>query len=112
MGTSPVVAYVWALAICLVMLLIAAIVAIVIPNKPGGQDIRTRRVAYWICFVIMAVAAFCINMWLSSDIKIPSKHDAYVTASAIATGVAALLYIVIGLILSKGMKRSKLGSWF
>lgn len=112
MGTSVLVAYVWALVICLVVLLIAAIIANLIPNKPGGKDITQRKRWYWICFVIAVGLSFGINMIIASKIAIPSKHDAYVTATAISAGICAILYILIGLGLSKGMKRSKLGAWF
>ena len=112
MGTSVVVAYVWALVICIVALLLAAVVAYMIPNKPGGKDISQRRVWYWVLFVVAVVVALCINMVLASKISIPSKHDAYMMATAISTVVCAAVYVVLGVCLSKGMKRSKLGSWF
>ncbi|MDE6143532.1 MAG: hypothetical protein K2F94_05595 [Muribaculaceae bacterium] len=112
MGTSVITAYVWAIIICLVFILIAIIIANLIPNKPGGKDISQRKTWYWICFVLTVGLSFGINMYLASDIKIPSKHDAYVTATAISAGVAAVLYIILGVVLSKGMKRSKIGSWF
>lgn len=112
MGTSVIVAYVWALVICLILLLIAAIIANLIPNKPGGKDISQRKTWYWICFVLTIGLAFGINMVIASKIMIPTKHAAYVTAAAISAGVAGALYIILGVGLSKGMKRSKLGSWF
>lgn len=112
MGTSVIVAYVWALVICLVCLLIAAVIANLIPNKPGGKDISQRRTWYWICFVAAVGLSFGINVIIASKIAIPSKHDAYMTAAAISAGICAVLYILVGLGLAKGMKRSKLGSWF
>jgi len=112
MGTSVITAYAWAIVICIVLLIIAAIIANLIPNKPGGKDISQRKAWYWICFVLVILLSFGINWFFANDIKIPSKHDDYVTATVIATGVAAILYIIIGIGLSKGMKRSKLGSWF
>lgn len=112
MGTSPVIAYVWAIAICLVCILVAAIIANMIPNTPGGKDITKRKVWFWIIFVLAVVLTFVVNLIIAGGIKVPSKHDDYMLASAIATGIGAVLYILIGLCLSKGMKRSKLGSWF
>lgn len=112
MGTSVITAYAWALVICIVFILIAAIIANLIPNKPGGKDISQRKTWFWICFVLVVLISFGINWILASDIKIPSKHSDYVTATAISTAIAAILYILIGIGLSKGMKRSKLGSWF
>lgn len=112
MGTSVVVAYVWALVICIVALLVAAVIAYMIPNKPGGKDISQRRVWYWVLFVVAIAVSLCINMILASKISIPSKHDAYMVAAAISAVVCAVVYVLIGLCLSKGMKRSKLGSWF
>ncbi|MDE6741235.1 MAG: hypothetical protein K2J58_02770 [Muribaculaceae bacterium] len=112
MGTSTAVAYVWAIIISLVLLLLAAIIAYMIPNKPRGKDIGQRRVWFWVLFIVVIIASFGLNAWIASDIKIPSKHSAYLTASAIATGVAAVVYLIIGFGLSKGMQKSKLGSWF
>lgn len=112
MGTSVIVAYVWALVICLVLLLIAAVIANLIPNKPGGKDIAQRRTWYWICFVATIGLSFGINMVIAAKILIPSKHDAYVTAAAISAGIAGVLFLLLGIGLSKGMKRTKLGSWF
>lgn len=112
MGTSVVVAYVWALVICIAMLLVAGIVAFIIPNKPGGKDISQRRMWYWVLCVVAIVATLCVNMVLASKISIPSKHDAFMMAAAISTVVCAAVYVIAGICLSKGMKRSKLGSWF
>lgn len=112
MGTSVTIAYVWAIVASLVFLLIAALVSNMILNKPGGKDITQRRIWYWVLFVIAVGGGFAINMVLAAGIKIPSKHADFVMHSAIAAGVAALIYILLGLCLSKGMKRSKLGSWF
>ncbi|MDE6379196.1 MAG: hypothetical protein K2L11_01890 [Muribaculaceae bacterium] len=112
MGTSTSVAYIWAIVISLVLLLLAAIIAYMIPNKPRGKDIAQRRTWYWVLFVIVIVASFGLNAWIANGILIPSKHAAYLTAAAIATGVAAVIYLVLGIGLSKGMKKSKLGSWF
>lgn len=112
MGTSVATAYIWAVVISLVVLLIAVIIANMIPNKPGGKDIGQRRAWYWVLFVVAIGATFGINMMLASSIMVPSKKDAFITASAISAGVAALIYIIMGLVLSKGMKRSKIGSWF
>lgn len=112
MGTSVIVAYVWALVLCLACLLIAAVIANLIANKPGGKDIAQRKTWYWIFFVVAVGLSFGINMVIASKIGIPSKHSAYVTASAISAGVCAVLYILLGLGLAKGMKRSKIGSWF
>lgn len=112
MGTSVVVAYVWGVVISLVLILIAAIIANLIPNKPGGKDISQRKTWYWICFVLAVGLTFGINMIIAKGILIPSKHADYVTASAISAGVAAVIYLIIGIVLSKSMKRSKLGAWF
>lgn len=112
MGTSPAVAYVWAIVISLFLLVVAIVVANMIPNKPGGKDISQRRVWFWILFIVVIAASFGLNFWIGSGIKIPTKHAAYLTASAIATGVGAVIYLVLGIVLSKAMKRSKLGSWF
>lgn len=112
MGTSPSTAYVWAIIISLVLFLIAALIAYMIPNKPGGKDIKDRKVWYWVLFVAVICVSFGVNYIIGADIKIPTKHAAYLTASAIATGVGAVLYLILGILLSKMMPKSKPGSWF
>ena len=112
MGPSTSVAYIWAIVISLVFLLIAAIVANLISNKPGGADIKRRRTWYWVLFVIAIAATLAINIYTAYTIKVPTKHSAYMTAAGISTAVGAVVYILLGLGLSKGMSRSKLGSWF
>ncbi|MDE6577482.1 MAG: hypothetical protein K2J82_11740 [Muribaculaceae bacterium] len=112
MGTSSSVAYVWAIVFCLVFLLIAAIVAFLIPNKPGGKDIGQRKMWFWIFFVLSVALGFCINFFIANGIVIPTRHADYMTASGYAAGIGALIYIVLGIVISKGMKHSKLGDWF
>ena len=112
MGTSVVVAYVWAVVISLALLLIAIIIANLIPNRPGGKDISQRRMWFWVLFVVTAVASFGVNFWIANGIKIPSKHADFMLAAAISAGVAVVIYVLLGFILSKAMKRSKLGTWF
>lgn len=112
MGPSTSVAYIWAIVISLVFLVISAIVANMISNKPGGRDIKQRRTWYWILFVLALVVMIGINIFLAYTIKVPTRHSAYMTATGISTAVGAVLYILLGVFLSKGLSRSKLGSWF
>ena len=112
MGTSPSVAYVWAIVISLLLFLVAVIIAYMIPNKPGGKDISSRKMWFWVLFVVVIVASFGVNYYIGSGIKIPTKYAAYLTASAISTGVGAVIYLILGVVLSKMMPTSKLGSWF
>lgn len=112
MGTTPSVAYIVAIIICIFLFLVAVVISNMIPNQPGGKDIIQRRVWYWILFAATVSVTFGVNYIIGSGIAIPSKHAAYLTASGIGTGIAAAIYLILGICLSKGMKRSKIGSWF
>lgn len=112
MGPNTSVAYVWAIVISLVFLLIAAIIANLISNKPGGKDISQRRTWFWVCFILAVATMLAINFTVAFGIKVPTRHDAYMTAAGVSAAVGAVIYILLGLGLSKGMSRSKLGSWF
>lgn len=112
MGNNPSMAYVVALIISILSLLIAAGITYAIPNRPGGSDIKTSKVWFYIFMIVTLVLSLVINIYTASTIKIPTRHDAYLSASLWAGGVSVLFYFVVGLLLSKGMSRGKLGRWF
>lgn len=112
MGPSTSVAYVWAIVISLVFLLIAAIIANLISNKPGGRDISQRKTWFWVCFVLALAVMLAVNFIIAYGIHVPTRHSEYLTATGISAAVGAVVYILLGVGLSKGMSRSKLGSWF
>ncbi|MBD5310284.1 MAG: hypothetical protein HDS10_07700 [Bacteroides sp.] len=112
MGPSTSVAYVWAIVISLAFLLIAVIIANLISNKPGGKDVSQRRVWFWVCLVLALAVMLTVNLITAYGIHIPTRHSDYITATGLSTALGALIYVGLGMGLSKGMSRSKIGSWF
>lgn len=115
MHFSVVSAYVIGAVVCLVLFAISALVANLIPYDASKdrKDIGKRRLWFWVISVLVPVAIYIIA-WIAvySDLKVPSQKVSYMTAMGISAGVMFVVYVLLGLILSKVMKSSKLGSWF
>lgn len=105
-------AYMWALVVMIVFLLLAVFIANMILYKPNNPGTTTRRIWFWVCCVLTAVAAFVINYIIGSSITVPAIKNDYLMHTGIACGVAVVLYILIGFGMSKMFPKSKVGTWF
>lgn len=112
MGTSVVLAYVWAAVSLVFFFLLAVIIAGMIQYRPGGNDETMRKIWFWVMCVLASVVGFIVNVIVASGIEVASAKDSYLAQSGIAAAVAFMLFILIGLILSKSFSRSKISSWF
>lgn len=112
MGPGILTAYVWASVILIVMFLVAILSANLISYKPGGSDNSSRKVWFWVLAVLTPVIAFVVNFINSTSIHVKSANNEYVLHSGIAAGVVFVVFIVLGLLLSKAFSRTKLSSWF
>ena len=115
MNGSVVSAYVIGFVVLVVFVLLAVIVANAIPYEMGvaPRDKGKRRMWFWILGVLCPVAVFALCYFLYfQGIRVPSRATAYLTAMSISTGVAFVLYVVIGFALSKIFNHGKLSSWF
>lgn len=116
MNDSVMSAYLIGFVVFIVCMLLAILVANSIKYEAGvnPQDKKKRRLWFWIfaiaCpVIILAVTYFCVY----TDIRIPSKKDAYITSMCISSGAFFVLYVLLGFLLSKVMfKHGKLSSWF
>lgn len=112
MQTSPITAYIVSASVLIVMFIIALVSAQMISFAPDHSDVPRRRVWFWICCLLTPVIAFCVNYSLFyEDITVPTAKDAYILASGIGAGVVLVLFILVGLGLSRS-SRGKLASWF
>ena len=99
-----------AFAVCM---LISIFVANIITDTPDGSSIGKRKIAFWILAVILPIAIFFSNyFFFYTDIRVPSRADAYMNAMCISAGVFFVLYIVLGFALAKICNHGKLSSWF
>lgn len=108
-------AYIIGAIICLVFFAISALVAnlIAYDASKDRKDIGKRRLWFWFFGVSVPLVTFIIS-WVAvyNNLKVPSQKVSYMTAMGISSAVMFVIYIVLGLIISKSMKSSKLGSWF
>lgn len=110
---SIVSAYMWALIIMAVFFLIAVLVSNMIPYKPNDPGTTSRRIWFWVLCVLAVIVGFVINFFaVAGNITVPSLHTKYLLHSSIAAGVALVLYILFGVIVSKLFPKAKVGTWF
>ena len=115
MNSQSLSAYVMALAIALVFLLIAAVISNLIQFEKGShpKDPGKRKMWFWILAILSPIIIFLIGFFVvRSGIKVPSARENYTTALIVGTGLSFIFYVVLGLILSKTFKHGKIGNWF
>lgn len=115
MNDQSLSAYIISVVIALVFLLIAAIISNLIKFEGGSnpKDPGKRRLWFWILGIFCPIVIFLYGFLIvRHDIAVPSMRDKYTTAISIGSGVAFLLYVLLGFLLSKIFKNGKLGNWF
>ena len=115
MNDKSLSAYVIAVIIALVFLLIAAIVSNLIQYEGGSnpKDNAKRKMWFWVFAVICPIVIFLYGFFVvRAGINVPTLRDKYTTALMISLGVAFVLYTLLGFVLSKINKNGKLGHWF
>lgn len=96
----------------IVFFLLAVAVSYLTPNQKGGFDVTKRKLWFWIFAALTPVVAFIINYYQSQDIQVVAHKNKFLMHSGIAAGLTFVLFIIIGIIVSKAAPRTKLGSWF
>ena len=115
MNDKSLSAYIMAIIIAVVFLLIAALISNSIKFEGGTNpgDPAKRRLTFWIfailCPVVDLIYGFLI---VRPSINVPSLVDKYTTALMISAGVALVIYILLGFIISKVFVHGKIGNWF
>lgn len=105
-------AYMWALIIMVGCFLLATIIANLILFKPNNPGTTQRRIWFWSLCVVSGIIGFIINFFIGKNISVPTIQSSYFMHAGIATGVSALLYIIVGVVVSKMFPNSKVGTWF
>jgi len=107
--------YIFALIFMGVAILLAAVISNLIKFEAGAnpKDPGKRRMWFWI-FAILGPVAFFLYYLLSviPTIKKGPALEKFGVTHIIGTAIILVGYIVIGFVLSKMMKRGKLGNWF
>ena len=107
--------YIFALIFMGVSILLAAVISNLIKFEAGAnpKDPGKRRMWFWIFAILGPVSFFLYN--LLSVIPTIKKGPAlakFGVTHIIGAAIILVGYIVIGFVLSKMMKRGKLGNWF
>lgn len=120
-----VVAIVCALGFLLLAILISRLIKYEAGSNP--KDPRKRRLWFWILGVLAVILAFVLLFfvipvpveaidWTKFTPKQKQEYDTlmahYTMMAGIATGTCFVVYVVLGLILSKIFKTKKIGDWF
>lgn len=105
--------YMWALVVMVVFFLLAVLIANMIPFKHNDPGTTKRRVWFWILFAATLIVSFVIT-WVvvAGGIQVPTIKANFEMHACIASGSVALLYVVLGFLMSKIFSSSKIGTWF
>lgn len=80
--------------------------------RPDSSDIAKRKVWFWVMFVISILLPLGVNFIVANNLM--TKHDTYTyfKHACIADAVFAVIFVLLGLIVSKSFSTKKVGSWF
>jgi hypothetical protein len=107
--------YIFGLIFAGVFLLLAAVVsnAIKFQGGPNPRDSFKRRMWFWIFAILGPVSFFIYNfLMVIPTIKKGPAADKFSMHPPVSTAVLLVVYILVGFILSKVMKKGKIGNWF
>ncbi len=107
--------YIIALIAAVVALLVAALISTMIANQGGTnpKDPGKRRLWFWVLAILTPIGFFAYE--LTSVIPFIKKGPAlakFGLTHVYSTAMILVVYVILGIILSKVMKRGKLGNWF
>ena len=129
---SPMTPIVIGVLSALVFVLLAVLVANMIKFDPGAnpKDKQKRRLWFWILAVLATIVSFVLIYVVfppicsievfqtikgvkQDEIKVFTQNlHSYNLWSGISTGATFVIYVLVGLVLSKLFKTKKIGNWF
>lgn len=107
--------YILAIIVAIIFIVVSMLVANMIAYEGGKapQDAKKRKVWFFVLGTFSTIVFFLWNFFhVSGLVKGAKAQDDFLMHNAIATGVTLVVYIIIGVIVSKLMKRSKYGTIF
>ncbi|MEI8048737.1 MAG: hypothetical protein WCI92_15250 [Bacteroidota bacterium] len=110
---ESITAYIVAGVVALCFLLIAALISTAIKFEGGSnpKDPKKRKMWFWIFAILTPIVNFILGYFVFMPVGKVAQNK-FIIALSIATGLAFILYVLLGLILSKMFKNGKLGNWF
>lgn len=104
--------YLLTFAVTAVCFGLAALIANMVNYKPSDPGTTKRRVWFWVLCVLGVLIPFIVNFCLAMEIQVDHLRYEYLKNSCIAAFVFAVVYILVGFIISKANSHKKIGSWF
>lgn len=105
-------AYMLAFVVMAVLFAVAVVASNLVLYKPGNPGTTTRRILFWAMCVLAVVVGFGINFYIASGVEVPNIKSDYLMHSGIAALASALVYIIVGFVVSKIFPNAKVGTWF
>ncbi len=107
--------YVFSMIFMGVAILLAALISNSIKFQGGAnpKDSGKRRMWFWIFAILGPLSFFLYNVFMViPTIKKGPAVGKFGATHIIGTAIILVSYIIVGFILSKMMKRGKIGNWF
>lgn len=105
--------YIFAAIFALAFLLVAAVISNLIKYGRGNdKDVMKRKLVFWVMGVLGFISLFLYNFFLVSPTIKSNLQGKFGTTNIIACVIVFVTYVILGLVISKIMKRGKLGNWF
>jgi sulfoxide reductase heme-binding subunit YedZ len=107
--------YVTAGLFALVFILLSILIANLIKYEGGTnpKDSGKRRMWFWLLAAFSPVAIFLYEfLMIIPKVQPGPAMSKFMPHPYVAVGVVLVIYILVGFILSKTMKRGKVGNWF
>lgn len=113
MQTTVISAYLIAGVVCVVFFLLALLLSNHVNYEPDKSDVTKRKKFFWCFNTLSLVIGVVLNYFMElRGIRIPSKYHDYLIHMSIAAVAFFILYLVIGLLISKLSKGKKVETWF
>jgi sulfoxide reductase heme-binding subunit YedZ len=97
-------------------ILIAALISNMIQFEGGSnpKDPGKRKMWFWIMAILNPVLFYVLSAFVLAPNPDNDQmvYDDYMASLPIAAGIGFVVYIILGLVLSKVFKNGKLGNWF
>lgn len=107
--------YVSAVVLAIIFIAVSILVANMVAYEGGKnpKDARTRKIWFWVLAAINTIFFFLWNLlYVAEKVKGKPAKSEFMMHNGIATGVTLVVFIVLGIALSKLMKKSKYGTIF
>ncbi len=107
--------YISAVVLAIIFIVISLVVANMIAYEGGKnpKDAKKRKIWFWILASVNAMVFFLWNLlYVAEKVKGKPAKSEFLMHNGIATGVTLLVFIVLGIVISKVMNKSKYGTIF